>query len=174
MNLSHYSDHDTLTPHAVSQAQKVFTYEKPKGLWVSVDGHDDWAAWCASERFRDTSSQHRHAVTLADDHQVLVLDTHEKVMAFDQHWSRPDAFAGDVAPFGRQWRGIDWAAVAAEGYQGVIIAPYQWSLRMNLQWYYPWDCASGCLWDPAAIKDVTLADQPQEPTREGAKSPYRT
>lgn len=154
MKLSHFSDEETITPYAVAQPEKVFTYEKPKGLWVSVDGPDDWPAWNESEQFRDTSSQHRHAVTLADDHEVLVLDTIEKVMAFDQFWSRPDGFMGDGAsPLGDRWRGIHWAGIAAE-HQGVVIAPYQWPLRMRLDWYYPWDCASGCIWDPAAIKEV--------------------
>lgn len=152
MKLSHYSDHDAITPYAAEQLDKVFTYEKPRGLWVSVDGEDDWHAWNQVEQWRDTGSQHRHQVTLADDHQVLVLDTIEKVMAFDQHWSRPDMFAGAQ---GDRWRGIDWAAFAAE-YQGVIIAPYQPQVRLRLSWYYPWDCASGCIWDPAAIKEVTL------------------
>lgn len=159
MKLSHFSDEEAITPHAVEQLGRVFTYEKPRGLWLSVDGPDDWPAWNESEQFRDTSSQHRHAVTLADDHEVLVLDTVQKVMAFDQVWSRPDEFVGgDIKPLGTQWRGIDWAAVATE-HQGVVIAPYQWSLRMTLSWYYPWDCASGCVWDPAAIKEVIMVEE---------------
>ena len=160
MNLSHYSDHDTITPYAASQAETVFTYEKPKGLWVSVDGEDDWATWCETEQFRDTSSQRRHRVVLADDADVLVLDTVEKVVEFDARYSRPDGYFGnDGGPMPGagvlRWRGIGWQDVAAD-HQGVIIAPYQWTLRRELSWYYAWDCASGCLWDPAAIKEVTL------------------
>ena len=25
---------------------------------------------------------------------------------------------------------------------------------MELFWYYGWDCASGCIWDPAAVAEI--------------------
>ena len=52
---------------------------------------------------------------------------------------------------------IDWKKVKSK-YQGIIIAPYQWSCRLNLDsnWYYGWDCASGCIWDLDCIKDFKL------------------
>ncbi len=41
----------------------------------------------------------------------------------------------------------------AKLYQGIIIAPYCYSIRLDNDcfWYYPWDCASGCIWDATAI-----------------------
>ena len=45
----------------------------------------------------------------------------------------------------------DWGAVAAR-YDGIEIAPYVWERRLEVWWYYGWDCASGCLWRPKATK----------------------
>lgn len=50
---------------------------------------------------------------------------------------------------------INWPMVA-DRYQGIVIAPYLWSRRMDGGlWYYGWDCASGCIWDAAAVASVT-------------------
>jgi hypothetical protein len=40
---------------------------------------------------------------------------------------------------------VNWPAVAAK-HNGIEIIPYQRSQRYNLDWYYPWDVASGCIW----------------------------
>lgn len=52
---------------------------------------------------------------------------------------------------------LEWDRVAEE-YQGILIAPYQWSRRLELMWYYSWDCASGCIWDITAIERVEPAE----------------
>jgi hypothetical protein len=44
----------------------------------------------------------------------------------------------------------NWERVARD-YDGVIISPYQFNRRMTLMWYYPWDCASGCIWRPTRV-----------------------
>ena len=45
-----------------------------------------------------------------------------------------------------------WPGVAAEGWAGIEIAPYIWARRLDgpARWYYGWDAASGCIWDPTA------------------------
>jgi len=47
---------------------------------------------------------------------------------------------------------INWSAVA-DRYSGIEISPYQWEARdgSETSWYYGWDVASGCIWDPAII-----------------------
>ena len=61
---------------------------------------------------------------------------------------------------GRARWGIAWSMVAAD-YQGILIEPYQWTCRYDMDFYYCWDCASGCIWDLAAIKSVEqLASEP--------------
>lgn len=60
--------------------------------------------------------------------------------------TRPEA--DDYLP---RYLAIDWSAVAAQ-YGGILIAPYQWKRRLELTWYYGWDCASGCAWDLSLIE----------------------
>ncbi len=142
--LSHFTTAETLVPY--SQTQSGRRRDKPDGLWVSVDGEDDWLDWCTREEYGDIASKRRFRVALADDARVLRLTTAAEIIAFDQQYTLPDHFLSHWA--------IDWARVAA-AWQGIIIAPYQWSLRLSeISWYYGWDCASGAIWDAAAIASV--------------------
>lgn len=153
MILSHFAEYDApITPYSVEQPER--SGFKPKGLWVSVDGEDDWESWCRSEEY--TIGSHRHRVTLVPDHGVLVLDTPIALLRFTDTYgadSRDGRFGYSYMDF------IQWSKVAAD-YPGIIIAPYQWSLRLDSRtdWYYPWDCASGCIWDASVVAQVKLLD----------------
>ena len=154
LSLSHFSNEPYLR-HIYSKKQRVAEYrscfDKPCGLWVSVDGEHDWPSWCESESFG--IGRFRHQIYLAPDSNVLHLKSASDIMDFRAKWGieKEDRFRDVYIP---------WEKVA-EAYQGIIIAPYQWSRRMEENWYYGWDCASGCIWDAAAI-------QCAEPIREVA------
>jgi hypothetical protein len=123
---------------------------KPFGLWVSVAGPDDWPNWCRGEDFMLERLACRHVVELASDANVLRIDSLAALDHFHRSYSAP------ILPSGSSYSmGVNWAEVAAR-WQGIIIAPYQWQRRIETGWlwYYGWDCASGCIWDPAAIADV--------------------
>lgn len=148
LSLTHYSDSPTLEPLAVLQLTQPAM--KPRGLWVSVDGEDDWPAWCRSEQFRDTDAQHRFRVRLADDARILHLTDDAAIAQLSEDFGM-DHLRGLWRKCGMAHKlhgplYIDW--------QGIIIAPYQWTSRRNVSWYYGWDCASGCIWDAAAIATV--------------------
>lgn len=140
--LSHFTRNDALFPLSVPQSGR--RGDKPDGLWVSVDGPDDWPTWTREEEYCDTTQQYHYRVALADDARILYLGTPEAMDAFTAEYGAP----------GPDWI-IQWAEVAKR-YQGIIIAPYQWSRRFELSWYYGWDCASGCIWDASAIDSVEL------------------
>lgn len=143
MNLSHYSDSDVLSPHSVHQDGDPERM-KPSGLWVSVDGPEDWPWWCTSEQFRDIDAQHHWRITLAESNRVLVLSSVADLEKFNSEYrDRWD------------WGYIRWADVARK-WSGIIIAPYQWEYRFGPLWYYSWDCASGCIWDASDIESVDL------------------
>jgi hypothetical protein len=64
---------------------------------------------------------------------------------------------------------ILWAKLARV-YAGIEIIPYvhEARLAMDTEWYYPWDVASGCVWDPTALASVTYVgkyDLPPKPVR---------
>lgn len=116
---------------------------KPKGLWLSVDDGWGWRDWCEAERYRPEKLTHAHDIELDPDAPLLWITT-----------------AGDLLNFGAEYgaellpgyRVIAWDRVAQD-YEGIIIAPYQWELRLDarVSWYYGWDCSSGCLWNPAEV-----------------------
>ena len=153
-NFSHFSNEPVIrhiysTPQIVSDYRSC--YEKPRGFWISVDGECDWENWCDSENF--TIGDFRHRVHLARFTTILWLRTSSDLIEFRREW------ALETGRSYSEWY-IPWERVA-EQYQGIIIAPYQWSCRLEENWYYGWDCASGCIWDADAIECV-------EPIREAA------
>jgi hypothetical protein len=137
--LIHYSDAALGTIYSVEQHDVC--HFKPRGLWVSVDGDE------GLERLT-----HAHVITLADRANILRLSGAADLDAFTAE------FLHKPYP-GLEYRAIDWRPVAAK-YQGIIIAPYIWERRLtdHAPWYYAWDCASGCIWDASAIKNVAAVE----------------
>ena len=128
--------------------------DKPRGFWVSVTGEDDWPSFCRAEEWGLDHLVAEHAVTLAADANVLLLQTAAELEALHAEYSVQQSAGYPLAE--ERFRPIDWSAVAG-AYQGIIIAPYQWSMRLGGPfWYYGWDCASGCIWDLDAIESVTV------------------
>lgn len=155
LRLSHWSDKPLGAIRSVVQGWEGdyrSKYHKPKGLWVSVDGKDDWQAWCESEMPQWMEGHERYRITLAAAPRILMLPTPFDLDTFTSKYGREFHWGP-----GGAWTNIyiDWPAVAAD-YSGVIIAPFHWSRRMHDRtgWYYCWDCASGCIWDADAIARV--------------------
>lgn len=143
MILTHFSTAERIGFKGRSYVQR--DHFKPKGLWVSDEsvGSYGWSSWCAAEEYG--IGPNSFSVVLTDDSRVLTLTTPDAIKMFDSRYTDGDHY-------------IDWTRVA-ERWQGILITPYQWSVRLSdVRWYYPWDCASGCIWDPAAIASVTRID----------------
>lgn len=158
LSLSHFSKEPYIR-HLYSKPQRVeqhrSCFEKPQGFWVSVDGDTDWAEWCRANDFG--LGTYRHAVHLAPAAKVLHISNSWELLDFRDKYQGIKRWGAN-----QQWTDIyiRWEDVAKD-YQGIIIAPYQWSCRMDENWYYGWDCASGCIWDASAVACV-------EPLREAA------
>jgi len=127
-------------------------YDKPDGLWVSVG--DSWRQWSESEEYAPFGSVSREGglraagirvfeITPSPNAKLLVLATPRDLDAFTREYRESDD----------RYAAIEWKAVA-EAYDGIVIAPYQWSRRHELIWYYSWDCASGCIWNHRAIESA--------------------
>ena len=147
--LRHYAARPLERVESVYQWERSPTgFHKPVGLWVSVENFGDgWKEWCEGENWGLDSLTHAHEITLADDAQILWLRCGRDIDAFHQAYSS-----------GARWGAYpDWTRVAGQ-YQGIIIAPYIWARRLEgaaSQWYYAWDCASGCIWDARAIVSIS-------------------
>jgi hypothetical protein len=116
-----------------STSQK--NYFKPNGLWYACG--QEWIDW-AEENL--SYGDYIYLVHIKDS-QILHLDSAKDLLEFTAKY-------GGAGPT-KEW--IDWKKVASK-YGGVEICPYQWSMRMELMWYYPWDVASGCIWKSSAME----------------------
>jgi hypothetical protein len=156
MKLYHFS------PYQIAQLEDIdqekpntwSTFNKPRGLWVSDEEDYGWRDWCRDENFRPERFKYVYKVELSEDANILYLRSPIAIDSFTREYSAGKA----KMPFSEHEfdRGIDWLTVSKK-YDGIIITPYQWSRRMEMhcQWYYGWDCASGCIWNMKAIKGVT-------------------
>jgi|SRR2546429_8467274 len=160
MRLSHYTRQPLEAVRSIEQSWRYgrpTQYEKPKGLWVSVDGAYDWETWCRENEWGLETLKRRYRVVLVEDHRVLTLKNTAALRYFTRRYGRPVEWAGLDAHY------IQWDAVAQD-HQGLVIAPYlgmSWS-EHDLSWYYGWDCASGCLWDAAAVARVVEVKQKEK------------
>ena len=131
-------------------------FGKPQGLWISVLGEDDWPAWCRREEFCPEDLDYVHSVTLSRSASVLLINGKMEIETFYE-------------PFGLPNGGIDWPKFA-KLYDGIIITPYVWECRLSVDWYYGWDCASGCIWNLDAIDSFQLlTDEELERPRDGTR-----
>lgn len=147
MILSHYNDNARWSFAVRDCVQRQDA--KPGGLWVSIDGAHDWPSWCHAESFRLNWLRFRHVFELHPSQAERVLHITDP-LGIDMLTQR---FGYDVSGL-RCF--IDWPQVARR-WAGVIIAPYQWSRRLEggAPWYYGWDCASGCIWDTSVLRHVS-------------------
>jgi len=143
MRLLHYSSESFQFD---SSREYVTADFKPSGLWLSVEGDQDWRTWCEDEDFGLDRLGHVVEVTLKPNANVLLIDTQEKFDVFNAQFGRSDNFG---------YNNIKWKKVNSL-HDGLIIAPYQWERRLDLHfvWYYGWDCASGVIWNLSTIAQV--------------------
>jgi hypothetical protein len=110
----------------LSRVQPEHPSMKPNGLWLSVEGEDDWRSWCEAQKFRLYALALAYEVQLHDAAAILTLDTEEKVRSLADRFPRDR----DIT-FAHGLFQIDWPALA-QVYQGIIIAPYQWGCRLDV------------------------------------------
>lgn len=136
--LIHYTPRSFMLNRARVYKQEVDF--KPRGLWLSVGRA--WEDWCRGEDWGVSTLTHRTGVTFAAGANVLTLSTVEGIDKFTAEHCVP--IIHDGRPVDVDF--VDWPTLATL-YDGIIIAPYQHQRRLSLPWYYPWDCASGCVWN---------------------------
>lgn len=151
MEFSHYTNALTLPLEYREQTQELSPRTKPRGFWISVDGKDDWASWCKHEEFG--LGKHRYRVEIPDLSKIYLCQSADDLDALTRAYVDHSIFGPQPNLASLNTRYIKWDNIAKQ-YAGIIIAPYIWERRMELMWYYTWDCASGCIWDPSVIKSI--------------------
>lgn len=128
---------------------------KPVGLWVSVEGDDDWLAWCKAENWGTDRLSYVTEIKLPDTAHVLRLTNSAEIDRFHGAYAKPI--------YGGSRSYVYWPDVAKD-YDGLIIAPYCWDRRLEgaaSAWYYGWDCASGCIWNADAMTALASERVPE-------------
>jgi hypothetical protein len=145
--LAHYSGLPIGDLQAIEQP--THPWFKPSGFWLSVEGQGDgWKEWCEDNDFNLGNLRCRARLSLHAAAKILRLGTLAEIRNFSREYRSPDARRHDYGS-------IDWRRVAAS-FQGIIIAPHVCEAHFDFAvlWYYCWDCASGCIWDPCAIASI--------------------
>lgn len=149
MRLIHFSREPLGEVYSVDQTENAYRGDKPAGLWVSVEGPQDWPAWCQDEGFGVGNLWEAAEIILKPDARILHIGSVEELSAFDRDYG--------YCPFEEMAfiRWVNWPRMS-EWHQGIIIAPYisQALRHREIGWYHTWDCASGCIWDKDAIAQV--------------------
>jgi len=145
--LTHYSDKPVVFDDRVYEQD---TWHKPRGLWLSDDSDYGWKEWCESEHFSTNSMATITEYSFAESANILWLKTFREILSMRDRYPIGSVEEYDYKKPVYQ---IDWPKVAQE-YDGILITPYSWELRLNPQtsWYYPWDCASACVWNTSVLK----------------------
>ena len=132
---------------------------KPRGFWYDVDL--DWLRWLEGEEYFNDSRWMRPYLyeVFIDESAYLKIRDVTELDVFHEQYSKP------LLPGMVVMKEINWDLVA-EQYSGVEIAPYLWERRLytGFTWYYAWDCASGVVWRPDALKDIRLLTRTKRKT----------
>lgn len=144
--------------------RKGICYLKPFGFWVSVEDFEEdqtWKSWCKSEEFNVEDLSYVYEIKVKDGSNILYLNSVKEIHDFSLKFGIIEEAPTiiDREPWITK---INWISVVGV-YDGIIIAPYQWSCRLFdplTGWYYGWGCASGCIWNIDVIESFDLIQNP--------------
>lgn len=172
MKLIHYSPREIeFQNNYLYDQNEVKFHSKPNGLWVSVEGEDDWKNWCLDEKFCLERLRFSYEIVLKNNANILYLTTPKEIYEFSEKysWRSRPRISGGFDPK-EDTHELNWFEIKNK-YQGIIISPYQWECRLALEssWYYGWDCSSGCIWDMNCIdfmefigEDLLMPTEPEK------------
>jgi hypothetical protein len=110
---------------------------KPKGLWYDCD--KAWTWWVGHNMPQWGRGMNYIYLVKINKGRMFNINSESELLKFHERFSTDD---GEM---------VDWTAVAKHA-DGIEICPYQHSQRMSLDWYYGWDLASGCVWNPTWVR----------------------
>lgn len=139
---------------------------KPIGIWYSVGS--DWIDWVAGNidewkgkylyALEVDDSQTAQVTDPPDPSKMLIIDSPRAMWDFNKRYSQASKYLKHYKT-GEALREINWQQVQKD-YGGIQIASpsgeYFWDFRMRdeFNWYYSWDVASGCIWNPELIQSA--------------------
>lgn len=163
--------------------------DKPKGLWFSVEDFSNdtnWFDFWSDMHGAENRLRYKHQITLHPNSPILYISNAMEFDIFEERFMLPNfdiyatlnqdgtkKFSLHEKTF--QQYEIDWCKVS-RNFAGIIIAPYLWERRMNdnrsnwhTNWYYGWNCASGCIWNLRCIKSFEMVEKIKIPRKKRKK-----
>jgi hypothetical protein len=126
---------------------------KPEGLWYECQDAStiDWKEFCETGLTGGTSRYDSSYDVILNDYEILFITDKNDFKKFEKMYGIPNRdFPEDIR--------IDWPKVTSH-YDGIEICPYRTDMRMESDWYYGWDVASGCVWNASGIKELISAEE---------------
>jgi hypothetical protein len=159
MRFIHYSDVPVPKVEPKLQDGHDSRDSKPIGLWLSVigeDGSDSWKKYC--EQTNKPLGPHRIEIVIKENVVLHVrnaaeIDKLTRTYGYFPECREHEKSHPDFARSAICWRRV------AEKYDGIVVAPECVERRREPLWYYTWDCASGCVWSPNAVKELKPLSQ---------------
>lgn len=139
--VAHYSNKKIILDKRIYEQG---TWMKPCGLWITIDGDDDWKQWCLQAEFREDYLKVKNEFKIVKTDKILLLETEIKFKMFTKLYVNENNSMC-----------IDWEKVASD-YDGIIIPIYFYQYRLDnaYMWYYGWDCVTGCIWNTSIMKEL--------------------
>ena len=139
-------------PQVSGFSQKVGS--KPEGLWYECQDSStvDWIEFCTTGGMGDLAASYDSSYdVILNDYQILFITSKHDFKKFEKMYGiHNKSYPEEVK--------IDWPKVASH-YDGIEICPYRNDMRMESDWYYGWDVASGCVWNESGIKELISAEE---------------
>jgi len=131
------------TPFSGARHVTQKTMAKPQGLWYGCG--DSWLQWMRSEMPSWVErANYLYEIKLGSN--IFKISNENEFESFERKYR--------INP--KEWTINAWKKLEEQGYNGIEICPYLWSKRMRSNWYYPWDVASGCIWDGRGLFSAEL------------------
>ncbi len=142
MTWVHYSKQPLVGLNSVRQLHGL--HFKPHGLWITPENEkDNWPDWCRNEDYGLNEFRYKTTIHIKEPEKILTLDTVDDILGLFERYSTTHLSPTVQFP--------NWERIALE-WKGILIPRYHWQCRLDVMWYYPWDCSSGCIWDMTAVE----------------------
>ena len=137
------------------QVKPDYAGQKPKGLWYGCG--DSWIEWIKLNMPGSFLEKANYLYEVKLGEEIIQISSDDEFDNFQSEFG---------FPLGKRGPAINWKEIQEQEYNGIEICPYNWERRMKSDWYYPWDVASGCIWNLSGVSDIVLLAEKGESNSE--------
>jgi hypothetical protein len=134
-------------PPAPNVSQDQRPAAKPKGQWFAYE--DEWLEFLATD-YETGIAGKKYLFSIKPSSSCLFIKNKNELKKFEKKYGEQDPYSGAFVRINIKWNEV------AKDYSGIVISPYRQEARLESDWYYGWDVASGCVWSPAGIASIKL------------------